>query len=68
MFHSSLLATFFSYIYHKKIVWCIRHGTFNLGKSKILTILIGKFILPLISRVPKKLYTIRDFQKNIMKI
>ena len=55
---------FFSYIYHKKIVWCIRHGTFNLGKSKILTILIGKFILPLISRVPKKIVYNSRFSKK----
>ncbi len=64
MFHSSLLATVFALMFNITIFWCIRHGTFNIGKTKFFTLIIGKFLLPLISSVPKKIIYNSRFSKK----
>ena len=64
MFHASLIATIFSLTKNIKLIWCIRHGNFLLMKTKFLTIIIGKIIMPLLSFVPNRIIYNSNFSKN----
>ena len=64
MFHSCLIATLASIINNIKLIWCIRHGSIVLSKTKILTIIIAKYILPILSSVPSKIVYNSNFAKK----
>ena len=64
MFHSALISSFIAKIYNIKLFWCIRHGNFILFKSKILTIIIAKFILPILSSIPFKIVYNSNFSRK----
>ena len=64
MFHSCLLASFAAIINNIKLIWCIRHGSIVFGKTKILTIIIAKYILPILSSIPIKIIYNSNFSKK----
>ena len=64
MFHASIISSIFTLTKNVKLIWCIRHGNFNFMKTKIITLIIGKYIMPLISFIPDKIIYNSKFSKN----
>ena len=64
MFHACLFSSFFAWEKKIRLFWCIRHGSFEAMKTKFLTMIIAKYILPTISFVPSKIIYNSKFSKK----
>ena len=64
MFHACFFSSFYTWKKNIRLFWCIRHGSFKVMKTKFLTIIIAKYILPLISFIPSKIIYNSKFSKT----
>ena len=64
MFHACFLSSIFAWKQKTRLFWCMRHGSFEVMKTKFLTLIIAKYILPMISFIPSKIIYNSQFSKN----